>query len=276
MFERRQVFVYHLLGFVAFVLGAVFILTVGSNDYGLGYYFFELRVAVIFFFMAGLFALAKWFGRKLKEREKGSAQLGANDEEKEVKDNSRKDLYLISEWEGEEIRYKVENGDKEAVYHAVGRLSQGKVESIEFRGLEAGSGATVLVIRSQSIKGYTVLEGEQVLGTIKVRKGDVRFLGADDTVRYSMSFAEEDIPEDEQAAMGILALGALYPIDHGPKANIVLIKDCSDAVMGKYYFPLRNLELTGDRNNSTDRRIAVILVVMADIRLQVAKMRKRA
>lgn len=266
---------YYILGFVAFVLGVVFIWTVGNNDYGSGYYFFEIRVAVVFVIMAGLFALAKKLSWKANRREK-SVQAGFIDKDEGLGVNDGKDLYLISKRDGEEFHYRVEDGEKEAFYYAVGELNQGRVDSIELSGRDEDAGAAVLVARSQSAKDYTVREGEQVLGTIKVRKGELRFAGADGTSIYSTSFADEYVPEDEAAVEGILRLIALRPVSHGPKANTVLIKDAGDEVVGKYFFPLRNLELTGGGNSAGDRRIEMILTIMTDIRLQVAEGRKRA
>jgi len=264
--------VYHILGFIAVILCIVFIWTVGNYDTKLGLYFSEISAAVIFFFMTGLIMLAKRLIRKAKERENETAQAGSDDEE-EVKDNFGKELYLISKREGDTIGYRVENEEKEAVFDAVGKLIQGRVDSIELCAQESDAGADILVTREQNAKEYSVREGERVLGTIKVRKEGLVFAGADDTVCYLASFADEHISEEDEAVEGIMTLVTLGMISRGAKANKLLIKGPGDKVLGKYFFPLRNLDLTDDRNNLVDRRIAVVLAVMADAKLQLTERR---
>lgn len=252
---------YHMLGIVAVVLGIVFIWAVGSHDYKLGAYFAEIYAAVILFFMFGLIMLSKKYLQKTGGRKDGEAQPG----------ELCKELYLISERHDDEISYRVENAEKAAEYEAVGKIINGRVYSLKLCAHGSEAMADILVAREHGAKQYVVCEGEQVLGTIKVRKEGSFFTGVDDTVRYSTGFAAGDISEEDEAVEGIMTLVTLGMISRGAKANTLVIKGSGGEVLGKYFFPLRNLELITNGNGGIDRRIAVVLAIMTDVRLQLAE-----
>lgn len=261
---------YHILGFCAVILAIMFIWTVGNYDAKLGWYFAEIHAAVILFFMIGLFMLAKRFVRKPNEHENESGQAGSNGEEA-AKGNFGKELFLISKREGDTISYLIANEEKEAVFDVVVKLFKGRVDSIELFAQKSVAGADILITREQNAKEYTVREGKQVLGTIKARKEGLFFAGADDTVCYSTCFAAEHISEEEAAVEGIMTLVTLTPHSERAQANILLIKDTGGEVLGKYYYPLRNLEMVKDIYSAIEMLIVLALAIMADAKLQLAK-----
>lgn len=264
---------YHILGFIAVILGFVFIWTVGTYDYKLGIYFGEIYTVVILFFMTGLIVIAKRLRQKANERKGKTAK--ARSEDKGAKDNFGKELYLISKREGDTISYRVENEERVAVFDAIAKLTKGRVDSIKLCAQEPDAGADILVTRVQGAKEYTVWEGERILGAISVRKDGLYFVGAADKVCYSASFAVPSIPEEEEAVEGIMTLVTFRTFSYAKK-DIVSIKGPDDEVVGKYFFALRNLSLTEDRNNFADRRVAVVLAIMADVKLQLTESRKPA
>lgn len=258
---------YHILGFIAVILGIVFIWVVGSYDYKLGVYFAQVYAVVFLCFMTGLIMLAKRFHRKQNERESEKEEAGRYEEKKA---DFGRELFLFSNSEGDTISYRVENEEREVVFEAVGKLAKGRVDSLKLFAPKSDAGADIFIIREQGAKEYKVREGEQVIGSITMRKAGLSFAGADDRVDYAASFADENISEEEEAVAGIMTLVTLQTFSQA-KANILLIRGSDDKVLGKYFFPLRNLDLVDDGGNLASRRIAVVLAIMADVKLQLQK-----
>jgi len=165
---------------------------------------------------------------------------------------------------GNSIEYQIAAKDKLKLWTARCNVMEGNVRTIQlFSGTLYGD-CILQVTEEIPQQKYTVKDRQSCIGSIIVAHQRWEFYDTTQALIYAMKL--ETVVENE----GNLEtwLGAIVSnSNHFPGTTIFkywLLQDGSGTTLGKYFIDLKNIDLSQDKDNHFDLRIAAIFAILAD------------
>ena len=245
---------------------------VGTYSHNAGEFLDRQRIhPILTLFFMGVFAVIyKAFSWLLgKKKEEVVAEIEKSQEKNGGSLNSDNDLYLIKNSHTDDlIEYQIENKGKVPFWQGKCILTHGSVQSIElFSSSNINEVVLKVSIQANDSSELLVKNGEVAIGSLKLTNSGLVFCNSDNKPVYSAILEGIPVEKYEKVADFILRLDSLDVSAYPQKKAFFRINDQNDEMLGKYYYSLKNMDLTLDENSKFDRRIAAVFLMLLDAKI---------
>jgi hypothetical protein len=256
-----------IIGIIAVILTSITSYTVGKINPKLGEILnmqmvFPLGVFLFTIIIALLYYGAVWITNALinkKEEEKNENKI--ENLEKFLCNN--KDLYLEKiKCSCDLAEYQIKNHEKKIIGYSKCISNQSIIQSIWLYSSDNHIEPIMVVTRSPDGVNFLINDKKATIGYLSERSNGLVYYNLDMQMRGTIYDNEiHDTTDDAD----VLYMIATFTPASSKKSKQFILKG-ENAILGKYYASLRNIDLTQDINDEFDIRVASIAAIFLDVK----------